>query len=118
MFVKEEIIEVVNKAEKEVKEEFEKIEKIEEYNSLKVLEAFQNNNLSEVHFNETTGYGYDDIGREAIEKIYSEIFGTEDSLVRGQFISASHALAVYSAFPLSENFSLSALNPLKSSSVL
>lgn len=94
MFVKEEIKKIVDKAENEVKEEFEKIEKINEYNSFKVLEAFQHNNISEVHFNETTGYGYDDIGRDAIERIYSEIFGTEDSLVRGQFISASHALNV------------------------
>lgn len=94
MFVKEEIKKIVDKAENEVKEEFEKIDKINEYNSIKVLEAFQHNNISEVHFNETTGYGYDDIGREAIERIYSEIFGTEDSLVRGQFISASHALNV------------------------
>ncbi len=94
MFVKEEIKKIVDKAENEVKEEFEKIEEINECNSLKVLEAFQHNNISEVHFNETTGYGYDDIGRDAIERIYSEIFGTEDSLVRGQFISASHALNV------------------------
>lgn len=72
----------------------QKINEICEYNSLKVLKAFHDNNLSEVHFNETTGYGYDDIGRETIEKIYSQIFNTEDSLVRGQFISASHALNV------------------------
>lgn len=94
MYVKNEIIELVNKAEKEVEEEFKKVDEICEYNTLKVLQAFQNNNISEVHFGETTGYGYDDLGREAIEKIYSEIFGVEDSLVRGQFISASHALNV------------------------
>lgn len=85
---------LVNKCEKEVTEEFNKVNEICEYNSLKVLKAFHDNNLSEVHFNETTGYGYDDIGRETIEKIYSEIFDVEDSLVRGQFISASHALTV------------------------
>ena len=59
-----------------------------------MLTAFQKNELAEVHFNETTGYGYDDIGRETIEKIYKDIFHTEDSLVRSQFISASHALNV------------------------
>ena len=59
-----------------------------------MLTAFQKNELAEVHFNETTGYGYDDIGRETIEKIYKDIFHTEDSLVRTQFISASHALNV------------------------
>jgi cystathionine beta-lyase family protein involved in aluminum resistance len=94
MYVKNEVSELVNNAEKEVKSEFENVEEISEYNSLKVLQAFQKNNVSEVHFNETTGYGYDDIGREVIEKIYSDIFGTEDALVRGQFISASHALNV------------------------
>ena len=94
MFVKNEVVELVNKAENEVKDEFQKVNEICEYNTQKVLQAFQNNNVSEVHFNETTGYGYNDIGRDAIERIYSEIFGVEDSLVRGQFISASHALNV------------------------
>ena len=92
--ISEETFNLVNKCENEVKEEFAKINEICEYNSLKVLKAFHDNNLSEVHFNETTGYGYDDIGRETIENIYSQIFGVEDSLVRGQFISASHALNV------------------------
>ena len=92
--ISEETIALVNNCEKQVQEEFKKIDEICEYNSLKVLKAFKDNNLSEVHFNETTGYGYDDIGRETIESIYSQIFGVEDSLVRGQFISASHALTV------------------------
>ena len=92
--ISKETIELINNSERELEEEFNKIQEIEEYNSLKVLKAFHDNNLSEVHFNETTGYGYDDIGREAIEKIYSQIFNVEDSLVRGQFISASHALNV------------------------
>ena len=92
--ITEDTYNLVNKCEKELIEEFNKVNEICEYNSLKVLKAFHDNNLSEVHFNESTGYGYDDIGRETIEKIYSEIFGVEDSLVRGQFISASHALNV------------------------
>lgn len=92
--ISEETINLIQKCEAEVQDEFNKINEICEYNSLKVLKAFHDNNLSEVHFGETTGYGYDDIGREAIEKIYSQIFGVEDSLVRGQFISASHALNV------------------------
>ena len=94
MYVKNEVVELVNQAEKEVKEEFEKVDKICEANTLKVLQAFQDNDLSEIHFNQTTGYGYDDIGRDTIEKIYSQIFGVEDALVRSQFISASHALNV------------------------
>ena len=77
-----------------INNEFKKIEKIEEFNSNKILNAFINNSVSEVHFNMTTGYGYNDIGRDTIERIYAEIFGAEDALVRGQFISGTHALTV------------------------
>ncbi len=90
----EKIIKLVNDSEKELDKEFKKIDEICEYNSLKVLNAFWNNRLSESHFSQTTGYGYDDIGRDVIEKIYAEIFGAEDALVRSQFISGSHALTV------------------------
>lgn len=86
--------EIIAKAENELKEQFAIIDDICEYNSDKVLSAFQKHQVSEVHFNETTGYGYGDLGREVIEKIYADIFNTEDALVRGQFISASHALTV------------------------
>ena len=86
--------EIITKAENELKEQFAIIDDICEYNSDKVLYAFQKHQVSEIHFNETTGYGYGDIGREVIEKIYADIFNTEDALVRGQFISASHALTV------------------------
>lgn len=86
--------EIITKAENELKEQFAIIDDICEYNSDKVLSAFQKHQVSEIHFNETTGYGYGDIGREIIEKIYADIFNTEDALVRGQFISASHALTV------------------------
>ena len=72
---------------------FNKVNEVSEYNSLKVLMAFQKYNLSEMHFNGTTGYGYGDIGRDTIEKIYSDIFKTEDALVRTQFISGTHALS-------------------------
>ena len=90
----EKIIKLVNDSEKKLDKEFKKIDEICEYNSLKVLNAFWNNKLSEAHFSQTTGYGYDDIGRDVIEKIYAEIFGAEDALVRSQFISGSHALTV------------------------
>lgn len=63
-------------------------------NSEKVINAFHKNNLSEIHFNSTTGYGYNDIGRDVIESIYADIFKAEDALVRSQFISGSHALNV------------------------
>ena len=90
----ENAVEIVNKAEKECSKQFEKINEICEFNSSKVLEAFQKNQLSEAHFNTTTGYGYGDIGRDVIESIYADIFQTEDALVRSQFISGSHALTV------------------------
>ena len=64
------------------------------YNSIKVLKAFSDNNISETHFNTTTGYGYNDIGRDTIEKVYADIFKCEDALVRSQIISGTHALTV------------------------
>ena len=78
----------------DIKPVFEKIDQVCELNSLKVLKAFQNNNVSEMHFGTSTGYGYGDIGRDTIEKIFAEVLGAEDSLVRNQFISGTHALTV------------------------
>jgi cystathionine beta-lyase family protein involved in aluminum resistance len=92
--ISEEIEKLANRAEEEVKEEFKKIEENCIRNSLKVLKAFQEYNVSEIHFNSTTGYGYDDIGRDTIEKIFARVLGSEDSLVRNQFISGTHALTV------------------------
>ena len=90
--IKKEVIELSNKVEPELNDVFKKIDEISEYNSLKVLSAFQKYNLSEMHFGMTTGYGYSDVGRDTIENIYSDIFKAEDSLVRTQFISGTHAL--------------------------
>ena len=92
--VKEDIIELSKKVEKEIKPQFEQIEENCEKNSLKVLKAFQDNRISEVHFGSTTGYGYDDIGRDTIEKVFAQVLGAEDALVRSQFISGTHALTV------------------------
>ena len=88
------MLELINEEENNLKEQYKNIDEICMYNSKKILDAFQNNKVSEVHFNETTGYGYNDIGRETIENIYKEIFKAEDALVRSQFISGSHALTV------------------------
>lgn len=90
----EKIANLASQVEIEIKEEFEKIDKIEEENSLKVLMACQKFNLSDMHFGTTTGYGYGDVGRDTIEKIFAEVLGTEDALVRNQFISGTHALTV------------------------
>ena len=78
--ISDELLELSKKAELEVQEQFKKIEEVCEYNSLKVLSAFQKYNVSEMHFNSTTGYGYSDVGRDTIEKIFAEILHTEDSL--------------------------------------
>ena len=86
--------EFVNKCETSIKDVLNKIDENEAINSKKVLDAFRNNNISETHFNMTTGYGYNDLGREAIEKVFSEVLKGEDSLVRNQLISGSHALNV------------------------
>ncbi len=91
--IKEEIIKLSKEIENDLKPIFHKIEKIAELNSLKVLMSFQKYNLSEMHFNGTTGYGYGDIGRDTIEKIFADIFKAEDSLVRTQFISGTHAIS-------------------------
>lgn len=85
---------LVKEAEENLKEIFAKIDEIAFINSKKVLNAFKNNNITESHFSSTTGYGYDDLGREAIESVFSEILDAQDSLVRNQFISGSHALTV------------------------
>lgn len=94
MGISQEVVELSQKAEKEVKSQFEQIQKVCEYNSLKVLKAFQDNHISDMHFGSTTGYGYGDIGRDTIEKVFAQVLGTQDSLVRGQFISGTHALTV------------------------
>ena len=92
--IKEELIELATKTEEEIQDVFKEINKVCEYNSLKVLNAFKENNISDMHFNSTTGYGYGDIGRDTIEKVFANVLGAEDALVRGQFISGTHALTV------------------------
>lgn len=84
--------ELVNYYEKKLSDIFNEVDKICYINSKKVLDAFHKNNLSEVHFNSSTGYGYNDIGRDTIELIYKDIFKCESALVRTQFISGTHAL--------------------------
>ena len=84
--------EIINNAENELQSIYKEIDKTEYINSKKVLDAFNINNVTEDCFNMTTGYGYNDLGRDTIEKVYSHIFKSEDALVRCQFISGTHAL--------------------------
>lgn len=73
-------------------ERFAAIDKIAEYNQLKVINAMQENRVSDIHFAGTTGYGYNDIGRETLERVYASVFHTEDALVRPQITCGTHAL--------------------------
>jgi len=88
------IIEFVYKCEEKVLEQFREIDKISFFNSMKVLNALHENKVSEAHLNGTTGYGYNDYGRDALESVYASVFKCEDALVRGQLISGTHALTV------------------------
>ena len=92
--ISDKIIDLSKEVEKDIEKVLKKIEYVCEYNSMKVLKAFQDNNISDMHFNQTTGYGYGDIGRDTCEKVFAQVLGAEDSLVRGQFISGTHALTV------------------------
>ena len=92
--ISQEVYEKSIEAEKELKEIFKKFDENCLRASSKILKAFQNNKVSTTDFIEITGYGYYDGGREKLEKIYSEIFGAEDALVRPQIMSGTHALSL------------------------
>ena len=92
--IKNDILELSKQVEKEIEPIFQNINAISEKNSLKVLSAFQECNLTEMHLHSSTGYGIDEIGRNKIEEIYAKIMGAEDVLVRAQLISGTHALTV------------------------
>lgn len=80
-------------AQTDLREQFERIDAIAEINTQKVLSAFQKHRVAESYFTGTTGYGYDDIGRDKLEEIYADIFGTEDALVRINFVNGTHTIA-------------------------
>ncbi|MEG1388985.1 MAG: methionine gamma-lyase family protein [Angelakisella sp.] len=84
---------LAEQAEQEAASALARIDRIAEYNSAKVLSAFIGNRISEAHLKGTTGYGYDDRGRDDLDKVYAQVFGAEDALVRHTFVSGTHALA-------------------------
>lgn len=90
----EQLQKLVKQADYDLQEQFAKIDLACMRNSEKVLNAFQKNKIAEVHFGSTTGYGYDDIGRDTIERVFADVLGAEDALVRTQFISGTHAITV------------------------
>lgn len=92
--IDERIIKLAEKAEEKCTDIFRKIDECAEYNGAKVLKAFAENRVSEPCFYGSTGYGYGDVGREVIDKVYADIMETEDALVRHNFVSGTHALSV------------------------
>lgn len=85
---------IILKADSDLRDIFDKLDRDCYINSKRVLDSFIKNKVSEVHFNGTTGYGYNDLGRDVIEEVYADVLGGEDALVRNQFISGTHALCV------------------------
>ena len=90
--IKPEVYAMAERVMPRVRGQFEKIDAVAEYNTRRVMEAFQDNRVSESCFAGTTGYGYDDLGRDTLDKIYAQIFGTESALVRLGFVNGTHAL--------------------------
>ncbi len=88
-----EISALAAQAEADLQESFARIDRIAEHNTQRVLEAFQTHRVAEAYFSGTTGYGYDDIGRDKLDAIYADLFGTEDALVRLQFVNGTHAIS-------------------------
>lgn len=84
---------LAQQAEADLREQFDRVDQVAQANAEKVLDAFQTHRVSESYFAGTTGYGYDDLGRDKLEEIYAHIFHTEDALVRIQFINGTHAIA-------------------------
>ena len=83
---------LARQAEDDLREQFDRVDQVAQANAEKVLDAFQTHRVSESYFAGTTGYGYDDLGRDKLEEIYAQIFHTEDALVRIQFINGTHAI--------------------------
>jgi len=92
--ISQDLIDLSEQAEAELSTIYKIYEDISAFNQLKVLQAMQEENLSNMHFNWHTGYGYDDPGREKIEQIYSRIFKTEDAIVRPTIVNGTHALTL------------------------
>lgn len=90
--ISREVLEFGKKIEESLRERFRAIDENAESNQLKVISAMQENRLSDIHFSGTTGYGYNDLGRETLEKVYASVFHTEDALVRPQITCGTHAL--------------------------
>ncbi|MDE6614903.1 MAG: methionine gamma-lyase family protein, partial [Clostridia bacterium] len=87
-------VEIVNTAQEKLKEQFEEIDEVALCNQMKVLKAFQDNNVGQRHFSQTNGYGYDDIGRDTLCKLFAQVFGGERAIVSPLIVSGTHALSL------------------------
>ena len=94
MGIQKEVYDFGHSIEAGLKERFEQIDKMAEYNQLKVIHAMQKNKVSAECFNQSSGYGYNDLGRDTLEKVYADVFCAEDALVRPQITCGTHALAL------------------------
>ncbi len=92
--IDDKVFDLCNEVEESLKERFQSIDEVAEYNQLKVLAAMRKNKVSDAHFNDSTGYGYDDLGRDTLEDVYADVFHTESALVRPNLVSGTHALTV------------------------
>ena len=91
--ISDKTLKLVSEADESIKEQFKHIENICEINQLRVMKAFADNRVSDSHFVATTGYGYDDLGRDTLDRVYADIMGAEDALVRHNFISGTHTIS-------------------------
>lgn len=91
--ISDKTLKLVSEAEESIKEQFKHIENICEINQLRVMKAFADNRVSDSHFVATTGYGYDDLGRDTLDRVYADIMGAEDALVRHNLISGTHTIS-------------------------
>lgn len=87
------VLHIIESAEKGLKTQFAHIEEIAELNQLKVMKAFSDNKVSEAHLLPSTGYGYDDLGRDTLDKVYAQVFEAEDALVRHNFVNGTHTIS-------------------------
>lgn len=90
--ISDKVVELYDKTITDVKGEFDKLDEIREFNQLKVLNAFQRERISDSHFTNSSGYGYGDIGRDSLDRVYARIFKAESALVRPHFVNGTHAI--------------------------
>lgn len=91
--ISDKVISLYEQAMEDIKEDFERYDDIREYNQLKVLNALQEERISDSHFTNSSGYGYGDIGRDSLDKVYARVFNCESALVRPHFVNGTHAIA-------------------------